>query len=77
MWSIRLNLPMICSAAADDEGDAPERRGAYGFDGVAMMAALAGQPGASFSQYVRGVQLPTKMRVQGCRQIVTHGLASV
>jgi len=28
MWSIRLNLPMICSAAADDDGDAPERRGA-------------------------------------------------
>lgn len=36
---------MICSEAADDDGDAPERRGAYGLDGVAMVAALAAQPG--------------------------------
>jgi hypothetical protein len=41
---MRLNLPMVCSAAVDDDGDAPDRRGAYGLlDGVAMLAALADQ----------------------------------
>jgi hypothetical protein len=30
MCSSRLNLPMICSAAADEDGEAPERRGVYG-----------------------------------------------
>lgn len=39
---------MICSDDADDDGDAPDRRGAYGFElGVAMLAVLAGQPSAS------------------------------
>jgi hypothetical protein len=48
MWSIRLNCPMICSAGADDEGCTAlgDRRGLKGEDdGVAMMAALADQPG--------------------------------
>jgi len=36
---------MVCSVAAEEDGDAPDRRGAYGLDGVAMMAALADQPG--------------------------------
>lgn len=35
---------MTGSAAADEDGDAPERRGAYGFEGVAMMVAAASQP---------------------------------
>jgi hypothetical protein len=47
MWSILLNLPMICSGVAEDDGDAPDRRGAYGFDGVAMLTALAYQPDQS------------------------------
>jgi hypothetical protein len=40
-------LPMICSGVAEDDGDAPDRRGAYGFDGVAMLTALAYQPDQS------------------------------
>jgi hypothetical protein len=40
---------MICSVAADDDGDAPDRRGAYGFDGVAMLTALADQRGPPLS----------------------------
>jgi hypothetical protein len=38
---------MICSVDAEDDGDAPDRRGAYGFDGVAMLTALAYQPDQS------------------------------
>lgn len=52
MWSIRLNLPITCSAAADEDGEAPDRRGeAYGFDGVAiLMVALAYQPSPVLSR---------------------------
>lgn len=66
---------MVCSVAADEDGDAPERRGAYGLDGVAMMAALADQPGVSTLFGVPSAQLPTKMRREGGRESVTHGLA--
>jgi hypothetical protein len=42
---------MICSGpdevevAAEDDGDAPDRLGAYGFDGVAMLTVVSEQPG--------------------------------
>jgi hypothetical protein len=45
MCSLRLNLPMIRSGWADEDGDAADLRGAYWLDvGVAMLAVLAGQP---------------------------------
>jgi hypothetical protein len=62
---------MVCSVAADEDGDAPERRGAYGFDGVAMTAALADQPGVSSLFGVPSAQLPTKMRIEGGPESVT------
>jgi hypothetical protein len=76
MCSIRLNLPMVCSAAADDDGDAPDRRGAYGLlDGVAMMAALADQR-VPVALGMPNFQLPAQMRIQSRRQVVTHGPVS-
>jgi hypothetical protein len=44
MWCMRLNLPMICSdpEAAEEDGDAPDRRGACELGGEdAMLAAPA------------------------------------
>ena len=43
-------------------------------DGVAMVAALADQPGSATSQDMLGAQLPAEMRIQGGREVVAHGL---
>jgi hypothetical protein len=67
---------MVCSVAADEDGDAPERRGAYGFDGVAMTAALADQPGVSSLFGVPSAQLTTKMRIEGGSVTWTGGCGS-
>jgi hypothetical protein len=81
MWCRRLNLPMICpspeaAAAAEEDGDAPDRRG---FDGVAMFAALAEQPSLAFLVYVYrpSIQLPTGMRVRYDGGRGAHGPQSV
>jgi hypothetical protein len=77
MWCRRLNLPMICpspdAAAADEDGDAPDRRG---FDGVAMLAALAAQrgPASLVCVYRPGIQLPTGRRVRYHDRRGAHGL---
>jgi hypothetical protein len=77
MCSSRLNRPMVCSAAAEDDGEAPERRGEYGLDGVAMVAAPADQPGRVLGGCWPGLQLPAQMRIQRRREGVAHGLAAM
>lgn len=61
---------MICSVAVDDEGEAPDRRGAYGLDGVAMVAALAGQPGTLCLQVGVGCAVLSYQRKCGYRVAV-------
>lgn len=64
---------MMISGAAEEDGDAPDLRGAYGLDGAAMMAVLAQQRGV----FVGGrLQLPAEMRIEGGREGVAHGLVS-
>lgn len=76
---------MICSdePEEDEDGDAPDLRGAYGFDGVAMMTALAGEPGVNGLRKepflyvcVPSPQLPMQMWIECRSELVTHGLST-
>jgi hypothetical protein len=54
---------MTCSVDAEDDGDAPDRRGAYGLDGVAMLKALAYQLAWSDVRSVRVLSSTTSTNV--------------